>query len=127
MTNEEIIADIYQQLVNIYFTAKNVHWFSKTYGNHLLFDRIADGLLDHVDALIEVGLMKATDFKALPVVTTNDKPTANEQIALLYMQLKELLAALDSIKTIFAEPIANELNAISQDVQIKINLLTMVE
>lgn len=127
MTKQDIIKDIYAQLVNIYFTAKNLHWFSKTYGNHLLFDRIADGILDHVDTLIEVGLMHANDYYALPVITQNVEPTKDELILKLDKMLCDLRDALASVQGTFSEAVANELNAISQDIQVKIRLLSMVD
>lgn len=127
MTKEEIIKDIYFQLVNIYFTAKNLHWFSKNYSNHLLFDRIADGILDHVDTLIEVSLLDSSTFIALPIQTNNAEEKPEEQILSLHKKLLDLIDSLTSVKDVFSEAISNELNAISQDVQVKYNLLTMVD
>lgn len=127
MTEREILQDLATQLVNIYFAAKNCHWFSRTYGNHLLFDRIADGLLDHVDALVEVALMDAEAFLPMPIATTNTATTAAEQIIHLHKLLTELLTSLNSVESIFSESVKNELNGLAQDVQVKINLLSMVE
>lgn len=127
MTEQEIIRDLVVQLSDIYFTAKNVHWFSRTYGNHLLFDRIAEGLLDHIDALVEVALMDAETFLPMPIATTNTATTAAEQIIHLHKLLTELLTSLNSIQSIFSEAVKNELNGLAQDVQVKINLLSMVE
>lgn len=126
MTENEIIQDLATQIINIYFTAKNCHWFSKTYGNHLLFDRIADGLLGHLDALMETGLMNAEAYFPLSfsVIAGNNK---EQSISILWDSLKRLLDSIQSSIDIFPEAVKNELSGLSQDIKTKLNLLSMVE
>lgn len=126
MTEKEIIQDLATQVVNIYFAAKNCHWFSKTYGNHLLFDRIADGLLDHLDALMETGLMSSEKYYPITfsVVTADN---VNHYITTLWDMLQKLLDSIQASINVFPEAVKNELSGLSQDVQTKINLLSMVE
>lgn len=126
MTENEIIQDLATQIVNIYFASKNCHWFSKTYGNHLLFDRIADGLLDHLDALMETGLMNAEAYYPLSFSVTAGDNKEN-YISSLWDALQRLLDSIQSSIDIFPEAVKNELSGLSQDVQTKINFLSMVE
>lgn len=126
MMKNEIIKNVYNCLFDIYITAKNCHWFSKSYGQHLLFDRIADGILDHVDALIEVTYMNADSFVALPISSSNIASTLEDQILTLKSQLQILQDLLSEIQNVFDEAVVNELNAISQDIRVKQHLLSML-
>jgi len=126
MMKNEIVKNIYNCLYDIYITAKNCHWFSKSYSQHLLFDRIADDILDHIDAFIEVTYMNADTFVALPISSSNIAPNLEDQIITLKTQLGLLQDLLAEIQNVFDEPVVNELNAISQDVRVKQNLLSML-
>ena len=94
----ENIISLHEKLNQIYQIAKNLHWFTRNYGNHLLFDRIADEVLSDDDSLVELFLMDEP-FVALPVPAAYDsKILATDLYVVLNECINNAIALCESAK-----------------------------
>lgn len=124
----ENIIKLHVLLNQIYQLSKNLHWFTKNYSDHLLYDRIAGGVLDDDDALVELFLMDE-EFIAMPIPAGVYKETSSKKglRATLDSTLEEAINQCSKAKTSNILGAAGSLlDGIQEHLVVKRNLLQQV-
>lgn len=124
--NEKILAtfsNIVSALLFTYLSAKHIHWhLAREYGQHLLFDRIADGLLDSIDTIQErylLGMMNTPTATAIPY---NDYKTAVSKLKEYIGSLLKEINTLDNEEGITTE-LDSSLGTLAEDLKTKLKFL----
>ena len=74
---------IVTNLNSIYLMAKTLHWEALGYADHLLYDRVADGIQDDIDGIMEAAFLPFYELKIGKNVIVNSVPASTDATALL--------------------------------------------
>ena len=103
------ILKIVKNLYEIYTSAKALHWASTDFGEHLLYDRVADGILDYIDEVAEtVAIPFYDDFIIKPEISEYTTISAYDLAEMLYLTILMLEEyqkynnVMESVKTILS-------------------------
>ena len=74
---------IVTNLNSIYLMAKTLHWEALGYADHLLYDRVADGIQDDIDAVMEAAFLPFYELKIGKNIIVNSVPASTDATSLL--------------------------------------------
>ena len=89
--------EILYHLIGLNQYIKQYHWFAAGYENHILADKLADGLDDEIDELAELLLAtqtQETDFAAKEVLRQSQQTVENAYIGTDMVETLKALAEL---------------------------------
>lgn len=100
--------EILYHLIGLNQYIKQYHWLADGYENHILADKLADGLDDEIDELAELLLAtqtKETDFAAKEVLSQSQQTVENAYIGTDMVEtLKSLAELFGKILILCKEP-----------------------
>lgn len=110
---------IIENLHKIYFVSKMLHWNAIKYDQHLLYDRIAEGMIDAIDKVAESCIFPFETITDLDLNITNY--SLDELIRIIEETARDIqVACLDPNTT---EGAKNTLSGIAEQLNIKAYLI----
>lgn len=115
---------VVSMLNDIYWESKTLHWTATDYGDHLLYDRIAEGIFDNIDEIMEGAFIP---FYNLPLEnsilakTLRDNATPQKLVDLLENAIEFIEKCLKNNDVL--EAVKNILSNVSSELLVKQMLL----
>lgn len=115
--------ELMERLIDFKYSCKLNHWTTKSYSEHLLFDRLQEGIDDIVDNIAEKYFMATNQHKLLTSSLVHSKYINSDLIKLS----KDIVAHIDVLLKDESLPqgILSLLGAISETFNSNLGLLTM--